>query len=92
MHILEVIGADQDVVPVHEMHYPQKSGPGNVARQALNDARFQVNHHGVAKTFGHECDPLVVRRDVRAFPEMGQDLDIGGQMIERAAWGPLRER
>ena len=74
------------------MHHPQKGGARHIAGQALNDARLQVDHHGVAKTLGHECDTLVVGRNVRAFPEMGQNLDIRRQMIERAAWGPLRER
>ena len=70
----------------------EEGGAGNITRQTLNDARLQVDDHGVAKTLSHEGDSLIVRGDVRTFAEMGQDLDVSRKMLERITRNPFRQR
>ena len=92
MGIFEAIGADQEVVPGHQIHDSEEGGAGNITRQTLNDARLQVDDHSVAKTLSHEGDSLIVRGDVRTFAEMGQDLDVSRKMLERITRNPFRQR
>src|SRR5207302_3499991 len=89
--ILEVIWTNQDVIPCHEMHYSEEGSSRQIAGQALNNARIQVQHHGVTKTLCHERDTLVIRRYVRTFTEMGQNLNIRRQMLEWTTRDPLSQ-
>src|SRR4029077_10750520 len=77
--ILKVVWNDQDVVPAHEMHHPEKGGARHIAGQALNDARLQVHNHGIAKTLRHECDTLVVREMSARSPKWVRTSILGGK-------------
>src|SRR5215831_20491944 len=81
--VLEMFGSDQDVVARHQMHHAQERGGGYVTGQAANFAGLEIDYHGVAEAFRHECYAKVVRRDVGAFAEMSKDFEIRRQIIER---------
>src|SRR5262249_12162474 len=81
--VFKVVRTDQDVVSGNQVHDAQESRRRNVASKALNDARLEVDDHGISEAFGHERNALVVRRNVRALAEVSKDLDVRGQMQQR---------
>jgi hypothetical protein len=58
------------------VHYPEERRGGYIAGEALNDARFEVNHHGVSEALSHERHALIVGRNVSALSKMGENLDV----------------
>jgi hypothetical protein len=84
-----MIRPHQNVIARYQVHDPQKRRGWHVAGQATDDARFEVDDHGIAKALRHESDVLVVRGDVRTLPEVGKNLNVGGQVIEWIARLPL---
>jgi len=87
--ILEVVRANQDVVAGHQVHHAQECRPRHIARQALNDARLQVDDHRITKALGHERHTLVIRRNVRPLAEMGQHLNGRREIVQRIPLLPL---
>lgn len=85
VNVLEFLRADEDVVTVGQMHHAQERGAGNIAGEAANDARLQVNFERVSEAFVHESDVLVVWREVGALTEVSKYLDVRGQRIDGAA-------
>jgi hypothetical protein len=67
------------------MHDTQECGAGDIAGEASNDLRFQVNDEGISKTLIHEGDALVIGRDIGALSEMREDLDLRREKIEGIA-------
>jgi len=65
------------------MHDTQKGHRRNIARQALNRARPQVDNHRVPETLGHKSHTLVVGRNVGALAEVSEDFDVCGQVLQR---------
>jgi hypothetical protein len=51
--------------------------------------RLEIDCECVAETLVHECDLLVVGRDVGALTEVGDEFDIRREMIQRTARFPL---
>ncbi|MGB7846664.1 MAG: hypothetical protein WBL63_13695, partial [Candidatus Acidiferrum sp.] len=67
---------DEDVVSGDQVHHPEESRRGNIAGKALNNAGFEVNHHGVSEALGHERHALVIGRDVSALSKMRENFDV----------------
>ena len=79
----ELLGADEQVVAVMQVHDAQERCSGDVAGEAADDSRLEIDREGVAEALRHESDFAPVRGKVGAFAEMRQHLDVGGEMIER---------
>jgi hypothetical protein len=90
--VLEVVGADEDVVPGNEVHHAEECGGGDVAGEAGDGTVFEVDEHGVAEALGHEGDALVVRGDVGALAEVRENFDVGRKVVERIAGIALGEQ
>ena len=76
MGIFKVVRADEQVVSVDQVHHAEESRRGNITGEALNDAGFEVDHHGVAEALCHERHALVVGRDVSALSKMRENFDV----------------
>jgi len=76
MGIFKMVRADEQVVSGDQVHHSKESGGGNVAGETLNDAGFEVNHHGVAEALCHERHALVVGRDVSALSKVRENFDV----------------
>jgi hypothetical protein len=72
------------------MHYAQKRRAGDVASKTANRTRLEIDDERIAKTFIHEGNPCIIRRNIGTLAEMSQYLDIFWQMIERIAAFPRR--
>jgi hypothetical protein len=83
VYVFEVVGTNQDVVSRDQMHYSQERRPRHIAGQACNHPCFQVNQHRIAETFVHECDPLVIRRNIGALSEVSKHLNVLRQVLDR---------
>jgi hypothetical protein len=74
------------------MHDSQERRAWNITGQAADRTSLEVDLEGIAETLVHECNSAVVRRNIRALSEMGQDFDLGREMFKRITRFPLGER
>jgi len=73
------------------MHDSQECRAWNIAGNAANRPCLKVDFEGIAEALVHESNAAVVRRDIRALSEMGQDLDLGREMFKRTTRFSLGE-
>ena len=76
-----MVGANENVIAGHQVHHTEKGCGGHVAGQASDNARLQINHHGVAETLRHKRDALVIGRDVGALAKVREYFNILRQMF-----------
>src|SRR3954469_10158356 len=69
--VLEMIRSDKNVVPRDQMHNAEKNRARHIAGQAGNDARLQVNQHGIPKALRHKRHTLIIGRDIGSLPKVG---------------------
>jgi hypothetical protein len=74
------------------VHHPQEGRAGDIAGQAADDARLQIDDKRVAEALVHEGHALIVGRDVGSLSEMSQNLDVGWKRIQRVSRFALGER
>ena len=67
--VLKVLRPDQDVIARDQVHDTQERGGRHVAGETTDDARLEVDDHGVTETLGHKSYAAIVGRDGGALAE-----------------------